>query len=171
MKLTLYMDTSLDGFIASESGDTPWSQPTWDAYYEIVKAKKNIIVGRKTYELMVATDGEFEKCGHPFTVVLSDTRSGSPDGRTMFAKTPDEALAMVKGQGFTEALLGGGGKTNGAFLTSRLIDEIILDIEPVLLGQGLKLFGPNAKSVQLEFLEMKPLAKQVLRVRARVKYQ
>lgn len=169
MKVTLYMTQSLDGYISGPNGETPWTKPVWDAYYSIVKEKKSMIVGRKTYELMEEAGDELEKCGHPLVVVLSETRSSSTDGKTMFAKTPDEAIAIIKGQGFTETLLGGGGDTNNAFLTAGLIDDAIIDIEPLLLGSGTRLFGGSAQQIQMSYLETKLLAPQVLRINAKIK--
>lgn len=143
MKCTLFMTMSLDGFTARADDSTPWSDAEWAAYAELVKSKGCIIVGRRTYELMSAV-GEFEKLGFPFVVVLSETRSGSPDGKTHFARTPEEAIAVLRGQGYTDVLVGGGSRTNTSFLVADLLQEVVIDIEPVRLSNGKGLFESAA---------------------------
>ncbi|MEK7537680.1 MAG: dihydrofolate reductase family protein [Patescibacteria group bacterium] len=167
MKLTLYMAISIDGFIARDDDSTPWSETEWTAYAEFVKSKGNLIVGRRTYEMMKAA-GEFERISRPFTVVLSESRSGSPDGKTMFAKTPDEAMAVLKGQGFTAAVLGGGTAANTVFLQAGLIDEIILDVEAVFFGSGKRLFDVAVPMPKLRLIENKTLGETVARIHYRV---
>ena len=56
MQLILYMATTVNGYIADEDGETPWSQAVWESYYRLAKEFKAIIVGRKTYEIMQKID-------------------------------------------------------------------------------------------------------------------
>lgn len=163
MKLTLLIAMSLDGCIAREDDSTPWSKTVWAEYASFVQAKGNLIVGRKTFDIMRA-EHELERIGRPFTVVLSETRTGSPDARTMFVKTPDEALAVMKGQGYMNVILGGGTRVNTTFLNLGLIDEIVLDIEPTLLHSGKHLFDPSAKMPKLRLLDTTALDQTVTRV-------
>ncbi len=167
MKLTLYMAMSLDGFIAGDDDSTRWSDTEWSAYAEFVKSKGNLVIGRRTYEMMLS-NGDFEKIGKPFTVVLSETRSGSPDGKTMFVKTPEEAIAVLKGQGFTEAVLGGGTGANTAFLQAGFIDEVYLDIESQFFGSGKRLFDPTVPVPKLKVLGTEKLGETVIRLRYRL---
>lgn len=167
MKLTLFMTTSVDGFIARNDDTTPWSTAEWQAYAAFVKTKGNIIVGRKTYDLM-SSSGEFQTIGLPFTVVLSKTRSGSTDGRTMFVPNPEEALAVVRGQGFTDILLGGGETVNTAFLHAGLIDELVVDIESQFLGQGRSIFTPGSVVPRLHLLRSETIDQTIVRTVYRV---
>ena len=52
MKVVLYMAMSVNGCIAKENNETPWSDAVWESYYKIAKQFKAIILGRKTYEIM-----------------------------------------------------------------------------------------------------------------------
>lgn len=169
MKVTCYMTISLDGYIAGEDGATPWSDDAWSSYAALVKSKGNLIIGRRTYELMEAAGDEFAKIGHPFTVVLSENREAPPHSKVMFVKTPDEALAMMRSQGFTEVILGGGGTTNGSFLKSGLIDELVLDVEPQLLNSGQRLFGSEPAVCILTLVGSERLGNKIARLRYRIK--
>lgn len=168
MKITLYMTMSADGYIARHDDSTPWSEAEWLAYADFVRPRGCIIVGRATYDLMVAS-GELQTIGQPLTIVLSSTRNGSPDARTMFAQTPDEALAVARGQGFTEVVLGGGPATNVAFLAAGLIDDMVIDIESVLLGSGKTMFAGEAVLPRLQLLGSETLSAGIVRLHYQLK--
>ena len=68
------MAITANGMIAREDDSVPWSDVIFNAYYSFGKEIGNIVVGRKTYELMVGAETEFEKLGNPITVVLSSTK-------------------------------------------------------------------------------------------------
>ncbi len=150
MRVVLFMAQTLNGFVAHHSGETPWSDATWQDRYELAKRFPAIIVGRTTYELMSEFD-EFSKLGNPLVIVLSSA-SGSVDESTIFVTSPQEAITQLKGRDITQALLGGGAATNTAFLEAGLVDEIILDIEPQLFGHGIPFLKHEAPSMQLELL-------------------
>ena len=63
MKVILYMAMTANGMIARENDEAPWSKVVWREYYKFIKQNKNIIVGRRTYELMKNAN-EFEKLGN-----------------------------------------------------------------------------------------------------------
>jgi dihydrofolate reductase len=163
------MTISLDGFIAGAGDATPWSDDAWSSYATFIKSKGNLIIGRRTFELMEQAGDEFAKIGNPFTIVLSEKRAAPLHGKVLFVKSPDEALAMMRGQGFTEVVLGGGGVTNGGFLKAGLIDELMLDVEPQLLNAGQRLFGPEPAKCVLTLAGTERLGNRLVRLRYRVK--
>ena len=71
--------------------------------------------------------------------------------------------------GYESAILGGGCYLNSLFLRKKLIDEIILTIEPRLFGSGLSLFGDNV-NVNLELLEAKKINSQSVMLRYKIIY-
>lgn len=167
MKVILCMAMSVDGYIAREDGSVPWSETVWENFFKFMREKKNIIVGRKTYELMKA-DGEFEKAGNPFTVVVSKTKNIADNAEVMIVASPGEALKIMEQKGFEEVILGGGGTLNAAFLKENLIDEMILDVEPLVFGKGIKLFKDTDTEVRLELLEIRALSKNTIRLQYKV---
>src|SRR3990167_1577218 len=107
MKTTLYMAMTVNGYIAKENGDAPWSDAVWNSYYEIAKQFPCLILGRRTYEIMNEIE-EFEKIGNPFTAVLTHIDQ-SAEERFVFVKSPAEAIEVLEGKGFDRVLIGGGG--------------------------------------------------------------
>ncbi len=137
MKVVLYMAVSADGYVAGPHGETPWSEAEWETYAAFVRQHGNLIVGHRTYDIMKRE--ELRRIGDPFVVVVAHHHFA--DGLAHAVKTPQEALLLVERHGFTTAVLGGGPTVNQSFLEANLVDEIILDVENVQLGGGLKLFG------------------------------
>lgn len=58
-------------------------------------------------------------------------------------------------KGFKETLVAGDGHLNGSFMAESLIDEIFLDVEPVAIGKGIRLFENGRLGVKLRLLETK----------------
>lgn len=166
MKVILYMATTVNGYIAKENDDTPWSDAVWDSYYKIAKQFKAIILGRRTYEIMKEAN-EFEKIGNPFTVVVTN-EDFAHNSSFVIAKSPKEALKILKGKNFAKVLIGGGGRLNASFMKENLIDEIILDIEPLVFGKGIKLFSDEDFEAKLELIETKSLSKNTIQLHYRI---
>ena len=134
------MAVSSDGFIARKDGSTDFvSENEWSNYSNFVNDAGNIIIGRKTFEIM-KKNKEFDRLGDIFVVIVSSQEINIPEDNYLVVKSPKEALEYLKKKNFEIAVISGGGKTNASFARENLIDEAILDIEPSVLGAGIKLF-------------------------------
>ena len=169
MNVILYMAMTANGYIATEQEDAPWSQEIWDAYYDFISKKGNIIVGRRTYEMMEATGNEFQKLGNPTVIIVSRWLKEQDNHNTTIVASPREALEALEQKGFKEAVVGGGSMLNAGFLKDGLIDEIYLDIEPRIFGKGIRLFSEIDADVKLELLEMKTLSPHIVRLHYQTK--
>jgi len=143
MKVILYMAISADGFIARKNGDEDFlSHENWEKFCELANKYKNFIVGRKTYEAVKTW-----KDGYGFDnlnvekIIISQNASYSLDRSYTLATSPQDALVKLEEKGFSEVLLTGGSSLNTAFAKDGLINEIILNIEPVFIGTGIPLFS------------------------------
>ncbi len=166
MKVILYMAQTINGYIARENNETPWSEEEWLNFFKLVKKTKNIVIGKNTYEIMKAND-EFSKIGNPFTVVVSK-EDFAPNSNFAIVKSPKEAIKLLKEKGFTKVLVGGGGKLNSSFLKENLIDEIYLDIEPSIFGKGIKIFAEADFEARLELIGTKKLSKNEIQLHYKI---
>jgi dihydrofolate reductase len=166
MKVTLYMAMTVNGYIATLEDETPWSDEVWEAYYAFVKARPAVIVGRRTYEFMRVA-GEFQKLDNPFTAVVSHEPKVI-DEKTVGVSSVDEALQFMESKEVSEVVVGGGGELNASFLKAGLLDEIVLEVDPVIFGQGIQLFDPVEARLDLELIEVKHLSKNTVRLHYRV---
>ena len=167
MKVTLYMAMTANGMIARENDDAPWSKGVWKEYYKFIKQKRNIIIGRRAYELMNSVN-EFEKLKFPVSVVLSNNIQQAGKN-VFFVNSPEEALEIMKKNKIKNAVVGGGSKCNASFLKAGLIDEIYLDIEPWIFGKGIKLFDETTAEAKLTLIGTRKLSKNTIRLIYKVK--
>ena len=157
------MATTANGYIAKENDETPWSDVIWSGYYDFVKKRGNIILGKRTYELMKEVN-EFEKLGFPITVVVSSTAENKSDENTIFVSSPKEALAVMKEKRVSEIVVGGGSTLNAGFFKEGLLDEIYLDVDTWLFGKGIKLFADNDADAKLKLIEVSKLSENTIRL-------
>lgn len=123
----------------------------------------NFIVGRKTFEGFAA--GQPAPAGSPMaraTIVVVSSKA--PPGLPA-APGPREALALVRERGFANALLAGGETLHNAFLAADLVDELVLNIAPVLEDDGFKLVLPKGAHRTIALVETKPLGGGVVQLR------
>jgi dihydrofolate reductase len=168
MKITLFLAMSIDGFIAKPDDSVTWSQDDWDNYAALCSEVGNLIVGRKTFELM-KDGGDFEKLSLKNLVVVSKTSTADKSFGANWVTTPKEAVLFLEKKGCDAALVGGGRKLAHSFLTENLLSEIQLDVEPVIYGAGVPLFGEIKESALLELIEARSSGSNTARLHYRVK--
>ncbi len=147
MKFSVFIATSLDGYIAKEDGSLDWltSIPTPAnndlGYGEFISGIDAILMGRNTFNV-VKSFGQW-----PYEVpvfVWSKTLSFLPDdysGRaSVITGDVNEVVRKLKECG-KNSIYVDGGKTIQTFLNMDMIDQMIITIIPVLLGKGIPLFG------------------------------
>lgn len=161
------MAMTVNGYIAKEDDTTPWSDTIWNAYYDFIKQRGNIVLGRRTYEMMKEIN-EFEKLGFPTTAVISNQANNQNQKGVILVPSPGKAIEAIRQNGFEEMVVGGGSQTNTIFMKNGLIDEIYLDLEPLLFGKGIKLFADIGKEVKLQLLEMTKLSENIIRLHYKV---
>lgn len=168
MHLTIYTAVSIDGFIARKDDVVDFvSKASWEGYRMAVAKAGAIIVGRRTYNLM-KEGGDLDGLKGIRVVVVTHGDVLQDEGVT-FVHSPQDAIASLEIAGCREAILGGGGETNGSFLREGLVDEMILDVMPVAVGAGTRVFGEKEVHASFELLETGPLAPSETQTRYRVK--
>lgn len=161
MKCTIYMAISVDGFIAGPNNETPWSNAEWECYHTHIQQNDALIVGRVTHELMRDYD-EYERLGNPNVIVVSRSQSFSDGVATV--STPNAALETAALKGYDSVLVGGGTKLNSAFLEAQLAQYLHLDIEPIILKDGISLFNPADHRHELTLLKSEVLTSGTISV-------
>jgi dihydrofolate reductase len=125
-----------------------------------------VLMGRRTYEVG-STMGLTNPYPQLKQFVFSGSMAASPDANvTLISNDPLAAVEQLKHEEGLDIWLCGGGELAGTLLS--LIDEIILKVNPVLLGAGIPLFGQTVVSLPLELIESKAFTGGVLINRYRV---
>lgn len=160
MKVILYMATSLNGNITRGKNDSSWvDKEDWKYFNKITSDSKVMIMGSETYKEF--TDDFPQKQALNIVMTKKETLLKKKINGAVFTdKYPKEILKMIEKLGYKQACLIGGEKINTSFVKDNLIDEIYVDIHPLLVGKGLRLFGNIDKYFRkLKLLDIKKLDK------------
>lgn len=159
-RCSVFCGISLDGFLARVDGDLEWMKGEGDGdagggdhgYEAFMSDVDTLVWGRRTFEKVMTFDKWYH--GDKRVVVLS----GKPldlgparerGGRVeQMSGTPAEIVAKL-GAGGARHVYVDGGLTIQGFLRAGLIHRIIISRLPVLIGQGIPLFGPLDRDVRL----------------------
>lgn len=142
---------SLDGFVAKLNGDSDsWVNPADEARYQAeVKRCGSLIVGRTTYEQYKE---DFKAYGKDVMLFVCTTDKSQQDTAnvTFVNGSAEEIIQDISERGYDELVVCGGGEVNGMLAKAGLVDEIVISIQPVVLGEGIPLFGSHKPMLKLE---------------------
>ncbi len=167
MSVVLYMAITANGFIATVDDDTSFTTDLdWQSFQDFAEKAGNLILGRHTYEIMVQDGSLADFQLDDVVIVGTDVEVADPLHHV--AASPELALEILTSKGYEQILVAGGAKLNAAFMQARLIDEIYLDIEPIIFGQGIPLFSGLDFEIQLELIKTKKLSDNEIQLHYRV---
>jgi len=150
------MAISANGYIAREDDDTGWiSGEEWNSYSKAARKSGCLVVGHRTYDILTKQP-EYEELEKVKIVVVSNKNFKTLVPNHLIAKNPEEALNLLTD--FKEVLVAGGGILNSSFMKENLIDEIYLDVEPLILGKGIHMFEDADFEAKLVFVGTKKLS-------------
>lgn len=162
-KVVLYIASSLDGYISKPNDDLSFlsivQQDGEDYGYEdFIKSVDTVILGRKTYDWVMTQVSEFPHADINSFII---TRTAKPSiGKINFytGKLKDLILQLKTEQG-KNIFIDGGAEIVNELLKENLIDEFIISIIPVLVGNGVKLFKDGRPEQKLKLVSTKQFDK------------
>ena len=153
---SVFVGVSLDGFIARQNGDIDWLMGQGDGgehgYNEFIKDIDAIVMGRKTFEKVLSFDKWYY--GEKQVIVLSnhsiDLSAARARGGVVeqMSGPPAEIVSKLAARGARHLYIDGGITIQG-FLRTGLIQRIIISRVPVLVGEGIPLFGTLSRDIRL----------------------
>jgi dihydrofolate reductase len=153
MTVSVFIGTSVDGFIARPNGDLDFLPPGGGephGYDEFMASVDALVIGRKTFETVLAFAAW--PYGHKRVVVLSSRPvdlSGVRGGHVeQMAGPPAEIVSKLAASG-AHHLYVDGGITIQRFLGAGLIQRLIITRVPVLIGEGIPLFSTLPRDIRL----------------------
>ena len=171
----VYIATSLDGFVARKNHSLDWlmkqvTEGEEHGYEEFLASVDGIVMGRGSYEAVLAFKAwPYKKP----VVVMSKTLRASEvpealrDRVEITALEPTDLLESLTSRGWERAYIDGG-KVVQSFVRAGLIEDFVLTTIPILLGDGIRLFGSVPSDVDLELLGSKPFPSGLLQSHYRV---
>jgi dihydrofolate reductase len=155
MTVSVFVGTSVDGFIARPNGHldflpTGGGEP--HGYNEFIATVDAIVIGRKTFETVLAM--EDWPYGGKRVVVLSSRPvdlSGAGGAVEQMAGAPAEIVSQLAASGAHHLYVDGGITIQG-FLRAGLIQRLVITRVPVLIGDGVPLFGTLPRDIRLRHM-------------------
>lgn len=154
LKVIMYPALTLDGFIADLNGECySWINDEDEAGYTQAIAEAGcVLLGRKTYEQY---PDDFPPKSGAMAFIWTSRKDLQDQERVKFVRgTAQEILQQIANAGFSKVIVGGGGEVNGSLAEAGLVDEIIVSIYNVTIGEGIPLFGSRKPKLKLRLLEV-----------------
>jgi dihydrofolate reductase len=156
-KVTFSVATSLDNFLARKDESVDWLLFGDEAAAVMSSFGKSIdtmLWGRRTYEFAVRNG---QKDGYPGLKNFVFSRTLAASGQvTIVAEDAAAFVRRLKQQDGKDIALMGGGELARSLFEAGLIDELALNVHPILLGEGIALFHPMSRQIQLKLRESRP---------------
>lgn len=167
-KNSVFIATSLDGYIADKNGGINWlnfiPNPNNDdmGYIEFNKEIDALVMGRTTFETVLKFDIDWPYSKPVF--VLSNKLKKIPESHKdkafLVKGTLTEILNQIHEKGFNRLYVDGG-TTIRNFLKEDLIDEMVITTIPILLGGGSSLFTELPNELEFELVGVKTYLNQI----------
>jgi dihydrofolate reductase len=156
----LYIAASLDGFIARKNGDVSWLD-AYEAgeedygYADFYKGVGASVMGSKTYEKSLTFSDGIDKKMPTYVVTGRNLKAPAGANTVFYSGSLVELVSNIRKETEKNIWLVGGGLLAQSFLREDLVDRIILSTTPIILGDGISLFGNLKKEIDIELIEVK----------------
>ena len=151
----VHIATSADGYIARPDGDLEWltSRPAPEGFYGMEEFMKTIdtkLLGRKTYEASLEMGAKFESKDGYIIFSRQPRPAGAPPGVEFLNGPIGPFVNRLREQPGKDIWLMGGGELIASFLDEHAIDEFVISVVPVFIGDGIPLIARRHRLVPLE---------------------
>jgi dihydrofolate reductase len=155
MKMSVFIGVSVDGFIARPDGELDWLPAGGGeehGYQAFINSVDALVIGRKTYETVLGFDA-WPYGMKPVFVLSTRSLAPAPDGAVVehLSGRPDGIVSQLEARGINHAYVDGG-ITIQRFLRAGLIQRMIVTRVPVLIGEGIPLFGVTGRDIPLKHI-------------------
>ncbi len=172
-KVTFSVANSLDNYIAREDGAVDWllsGEETASVLTEFWKTIDTVVIGRKTYEPVLKSGTPFPTYPNVKNYVLSRTLKENSDKNVEIIREDVVGfIRQLKAQKGKGIFVMGGGLLAKPLFEANLIDEVGVNIQPVLLGSGIPLFHEMSQQIDLEVIKCKSFKNGCVSITYRVK--
>lgn len=143
-RVKLYIAMSLDGYVSTPDGSIDWLNRVEgegdNGYFAFYSTIDTVVMGRLTYEWILQHAHQFpyeqKKC-----YVMTSIPTMNNANVTFTPETPAALVERCQAEQERDIWLVGGATLVKSFLDADLIDDLIITIAPVLLGEGIPLFA------------------------------
>ncbi len=171
----VFIAISLDGFIARGNHEIDWLTELDTGnddfgYGKFIETVDGIVMGRRTYEkVLTLGDWQYSKPVIVMSKSMSqeDVHPELADKVSMTNLDPCEIMDVLQAKGWNRVYVDGG-QVVQAFLQAGLIQDMVLTVAPVLIGDGIRLFGSVDEDVNLELVDVRQFASGMVQAQYRI---
>jgi dihydrofolate reductase len=172
-KVIVHIATSADGYIARPDGDLEWltSRPAPEGFYGMNTFMRSIdtkVLGRKTYEVSLRMGAKFDTKSRNIVFSKQSPPVDAPSGVEFVSDAIGPFVSCLREQSGKDIWLMGGGEIIASFLDAQAIDEFVITVVPVLIGEGIPLIARRHRQVPLELLSIERFEDGLVQLRYRV---
>lgn len=169
-KVIVHIGTSADGYIARPDGDLGWltSRPAPAGFYgmsDFVKTIDTKVLGRKTYDGSLRLGAKFEGPDRYLVFSRQLAPADAPERVEFVSGDIGEFVNQLRKQPGKDIWLMGGGELIASFLDANAIDEFVISMAPVFIGDGIPLIARRHRHVQLELQSTESFADGLVQMR------
>lgn len=159
-RTVLYIAMSLDGYIADEFGRVEWLEGQDPAdenegtYLEFIQTVDTVIMGWKTYHQIVTELSPDEWVYSNLTTYVITHHEKEPEEKIRFVQdSPVSLIRNLKNSEGRDLWICGGAEIVRQLMQDDLIDRFYISVIPIVLGDGIRLFGKSEKRLELKLLD------------------
>jgi dihydrofolate reductase len=165
--------TSADGFIARPDGDLEWltSRPAPKGFYgmgDFVKSIDTKVLGRNSYEASLRLGAKFEPPTRYIVFSRQPRPADAPLGVEFVSEAIGPFMSHLREQPGKDIWLMGGGDLIASFLDEGAIDEFVITVAPVFIGDGIPLIARRHRHVPLDLLSVEQFENGAVQLHYRV---
>ena len=173
-KVIVHIATSADGYIARPDGDLDWltSRPAPKGFYGMnafMKSIDTMLLGRKTYHASLRLGATFDpKKGRTIVFSRHEPPADVPSGVEFVNDSIGPFMSHLREQPGKDIWLMGGGDLIASFLDEQAIDEFVISVVPVFIGDGIPLIARRHRHVPLDLQSSRRFEDGLVQLRYRV---
>ena len=172
-KVIVHIAASADGYIARPDGDLEWltSRPAPEGFYGMnafMKSIDTLLLGRKTYEVSLSLGGKFDSKNRTIVFSRHPAPPDAPSGVEFVSGAIGSVVSSLRDQAGKDIWLMGGGELIASFLDEQAIDEFVVSVAPVFIGDGVPLIARRYRHVPLDLQSVERFEDGVVQLHYRV---
>jgi len=153
--VVVHIAASADGYIARSDGDIEWltSRPAPKGFYGLdafVKSVDTKVIGRKTYEASLRLGAKFGSKDRTIVFSRHAPPAEAPSGVEFVSGPVGPFVRALREHSGKDIWLMGGGELIASFLDAQAIDEFVISVVPVFIGDGIPLIARRHRQAPLE---------------------
>lgn len=170
MKVILYAALTLNGLIAKEDGNTDFlSKEDFIHFNSICNQTKTVIFGRKSWDEMNPNWLPFKEGDGTYVILTRNKSLTSQNPKTIYSSaTPAEIIALLAKSGSSEVCIAGGREIFSLFLGTGVVDELYIDLEPLVFGKGIHFLTEVDLEQNFKLLAVSKLSDQTIQLHYQV---